>query len=154
MSQPVHLSPILEWAVVNKKKPEVAEWIVNFVAHDDYGFTPFYVAFACGHKELCTEIMEFLNEVLGRKELEKYWTHENGFLQSAFLEAISFEEIEMFEMILTNSKIILGQDPWDCVSMSYKWRYQYIPLISGRKKCFESIVKFILGDKPNNERYK
>ena len=145
---------ILEWAVVKKKKPEVAEWIVNCVACDDDGFTPFYVAFARGHKELCTKIMEFLNQVLGRKELEKYWTHENGFLQSAFLEAISFEEIEMFEMILTNSKEILGQYPWDCDSMSYKWRMQYIPLISFRKKCVESIAKFIIGDQPNNKRYK
>ena len=145
---------ILEWAVVKKKKPEVAEWIVNCVACDDDGFTPFYVAFARGHKELCTKIMQFLQQVLRQEELEEYMADEKGFLQSALREVIIFEEIEMFEMILTNSKRIFGQFPWECVSMSENWRCRYIPLIMYRKNRFESIAKLIIADEPNNERYK
>ena len=146
---------ILEWAVGNKNNPKIIEWIVNCVARDDYGFAPFYVAFACGHKELCTKIMQFLQQVLGEKELEKYLSDKNGFLYRALKEAIIFEEIEMFEFILTNSKIILGRDLLDCVSMSRNWRKKYIPLIRYRKECFQSIAKYIIADdKHNNDRYK
>ena len=53
--QKENVDQILEWAVDNKNDPEVAKRIVNCASRDDYGFTPFYVAFACGHKELCTK---------------------------------------------------------------------------------------------------
>ena len=149
------VNQILEWAVGNKNNPKITEWIVNCVARDDYGFAPFYVAFACGHKELCTKIMEFLNQVLRQEELEEYMADEKGFLHLALEEAITFEEIEMFEFILTNSKIILGRNLLDCVSMSGNWRKKYIPLIRYRKECFQSIANYIIADdKHNNDRYK
>ena len=99
--------------------------------------------------------MEFLNQVLEIRELEKYLADRKGFLHRALKEAIIFEEIEMFEMILTDSKIIFGQELLDCViSMSVNWRKKYMPLISERKECFESIAKFIISDEPNNDQYK
>ena len=125
---------ILGWADDNKNDPKVTEWIVNCVARDDCGFTPFYVAFACGHKTLCAKIMQFLNQVLGRKELEKHLAEKKGFVHRALKEAIVFKESEMFEMILTNSKRILGQDLLDCVFVLGNWREKYMPLISYRKK--------------------
>ena len=80
----------------------------------------------------------------------------NGFLYRALKEgSIIFEEIEMFEFILINSKIILGRDLLDCVSMSGNWRKKYIPLIRYRKECFQSIANYIIADdKHNNDRYK
>jgi hypothetical protein len=70
-------------------------------------FTPFYVAAACGHKEICHKILSFLKENFGidRKDLI-----EDGFVYCAMWDAILFENLPMFRLILEVVKEVWGQD--------------------------------------------
>ena len=88
----------------------MAEGVVDCVARDDYAFTPFYVAFVCGHEDLCRKIMQFLNRVVGCAELINYLTSRNGFLHRTLLDALVFEKIDKFEMPLANVKEIFGHE--------------------------------------------
>ena len=104
---------IFDWVINNKNNPQykqVAEGVVDCVARDDYAFTPFYVAFVCGHEDLCRKIMQFLNRVVGCAELINYLTSRNGFLHRTLLDALVFEKIDKFEMLLANVKEIFGHE--------------------------------------------
>ena len=150
-NQSEDVDEILQWVVGNKNIPEVFEKIiVNCVARDDYAFTPFYVAFARGHKELCGKIMKFLKQVLTTDELEKHLTDKKGFLHRALLEAIIYEETDMVEMILQNIKDIFGQDHFRFLLESDNCQHEYLRFISLQKKTYETIEKIIWPGREKN----
>nr|CAH0106811.1 unnamed protein product [Daphnia galeata] len=71
-------------------------------------FTPFYVAAACGHKEICHKILSFMKENFGIDR--KADLIEDGFVYCAMWDAILFENLQMFQLILEVVKVNWGQD--------------------------------------------
>jgi hypothetical protein len=71
-------------------------------------FTPFYVAAACGHKEICHKILSFMKENFGIDRKEDLI--EDGFVYCAMWDAILFENLQMFQLILEVVKVNWGQD--------------------------------------------
>ena len=129
---------ILKWiediqsnADANSEDKEVARKVVDYMAHDKDGFTPFYVAFACGNKELCEKIIIWLKKVLLDEELEKQLEDGNGFLHCALLEKLVFEQVEMREMISNGIENILGKLDFILHSKNPKWKY--IPSVLEKK---------------------
>ena len=58
--------------LADPEQKEVADQVINeVVAQDEYGFTPFYVAAACGHKEIYHKMLVFLKQVLTRTTYKK-----------------------------------------------------------------------------------
>jgi hypothetical protein len=97
----------------NLNDPEhtnVADQVINEVmAWDEYGFTPFYVAAACGHKEIYHKMLAFLKQVLPGNTLEKQLIDIQGFVRRALFDAIDSKNIRMFQLILEGLKKELGQ---------------------------------------------
>ncbi|EFX78233.1 hypothetical protein DAPPUDRAFT_320734 [Daphnia pulex] len=88
----------------------VADKIINeVVARDEFGFTPFYVAAACGHEEIYNKILAFLKQVLHKDTLEEHLIDEKGIVHRALSDAIQSENIQMFQLILKAVKKELGQ---------------------------------------------
>ena len=130
----------------NPEDKKVAKEVVDYMAHHEDGFTPFHVAFACGNKELCKKIMEFLKTVLKDGELEKHLEDENGFLHLVLLEALYFEKIEMLEMIFNGIKNILGK--LDFVFKSKNCKEKYIHHVF-KKDCFKTIAEVVVDENIN-----
>ena len=135
---------------IKKANPEAKEAIEKVLATDVYGFTPCYVAYALKQKELYIKILEFLKEVLGDDDLKKYLMDKKGFLQVALLEALSFEEIDMLEMILSGIKTVFGQGVLLEDVLKSKHNKRYMEFLSHRKKeCFETIAKVLVDEHGN-----
>ncbi|EFX63822.1 hypothetical protein DAPPUDRAFT_118824 [Daphnia pulex] len=80
------------------------------LARNDECFTPFYVAAASGHKEICVQILFFLKEILGTDQIKKCLIADGGFLHRAMWVAIRFKNDSMFKVILEGVNQALGQD--------------------------------------------
>jgi RNAse (barnase) inhibitor barstar len=97
----------------NLNDPEhknVADQVINEVmAWDEYGFTPFYVAAACGHKEIYHKMLAFLKQVIPDDTLGKHLIDIQGFVHRALSDAINSENLQMFQLILEGLKKELGQ---------------------------------------------
>jgi ankyrin repeat protein len=78
------------------------------LAHYDKSFTPFYVAAACDHKEICLKILSFLKEIRGADHKEDLTCY--GFVHSAMWDAILFKNLQMFQVILEAVKEACGQN--------------------------------------------
>jgi rRNA maturation protein Rpf1 len=96
--------------LTDPEQKEVADKIINeIIARDEYGFTPFYVAAACGHKEIYHKMLAFLKQVLHEDTLEEHLIDEGGFVHRALSDSIDSENIQMFQLILKAVKKELGQ---------------------------------------------
>jgi hypothetical protein len=96
--------------LADPEQKEVADQVVTEVlARDEYGFTPFYVAAASGHKEIYQKMLAFLKQVLPDVTLEEHLIDEKGFVHRALSDAIQSENIQMFQLILEAVKKVLGQ---------------------------------------------
>ncbi len=94
----------------NPEQKEVAnQVIIEVMARDEHGFTPFYVAAACNHNGICHKMLAFLNEILPDDTLEKHLIDKKGFVHRALSDAIDSENIKMFQLILKAVKKVLGQ---------------------------------------------
>jgi hypothetical protein len=78
------------------------------LAHYDKSFTPFYVAAACDHKEICLKILSFLKEIRGADHKEDLTCY--GFVHSAMWDAILFKNLQMFQVILEAVKEAWGRN--------------------------------------------
>jgi hypothetical protein len=96
--------------LTDPEQKEVADKIINeIIARDEYGFTPFYVAAACGHKEIYHKMLAFLKQVLPGNTLEEHLIDEKGFVHRGLSDSIDSENIQMFQLILKAVKKELGQ---------------------------------------------
>jgi hypothetical protein len=96
--------------LTNPEQNELAGKIINeIMARDEYGFTPFYVAAVRGHEKIYHKMLTFLKKILPDDLLENHWTHPKGFVHHALSDAIDYENVQMFQLILTAVKKVLGQ---------------------------------------------
>jgi hypothetical protein len=96
--------------LTDPEQKEVADKIIKEnIARDEYGFTPLYVAAACGHEEIYHNMLAFLKQVLHEDTLEEHLIDEGGFVHRALSDAIQSENIQMFQLILKAVKKVLGQ---------------------------------------------
>ncbi|XP_046459662.1 uncharacterized protein LOC124206074 [Daphnia pulex] len=86
------------------------EVLHNVIASAETGVTPLYVAAVFEHENLRQKMLNFLKEMLSEDELRKYLTDTTGFLGDALWDAIKWEKIEMFRIVLESVKKIFGQD--------------------------------------------
>jgi hypothetical protein len=92
------------------EQKEVANQVINEVmVQDEHGLTPFYVAAACGHKEIYHKMLAFLKQVLPDDTLEKHLKDKEGFVHRSLSDAIYSENIQMFQLILIAVRKVLGQ---------------------------------------------
>jgi hypothetical protein len=91
----------------------MAEQMVNVMCYDENGFTPFYVAAARGNEIIYCKMLLFLKNFYEKQNtsdtLEKILTAPNGFVHHALSDAMESENLEMFQVILSSVKNILGQ---------------------------------------------
>ena len=105
------LEVILEkWTSEDETTKQKAEQVVNYMARDDEGFTPLYIAATLYHKEVCNIMLHFLKRVLQNDQLRKNLTEENGFVYNALWEAIQYFNQLKFQVILTCVAESLGGD--------------------------------------------
>ncbi|XP_046457768.1 uncharacterized protein LOC124204693 [Daphnia pulex] len=78
------------------------------LASTNESFTPFYVAAACDHKEICLKILSFLKKILGADHKEDLTCY--GFVYIAIWDAILFKNLQMFQVILEAVKEAWGRN--------------------------------------------
>jgi hypothetical protein len=114
------------------------------LAHYDKSFTPFYVAAACDHKEICVKILSFLKEIRGADHKEDLTCY--GFVYSAMWDAILFKNLQMFQVILEAVKEAWGQNSLLVLlktnnsEISYNTNYFYVTC-SLTKKFNKDLLK-------------
>jgi hypothetical protein len=82
--------------------------LIYAIRRIDKRFLSFYVAAACGHKDICHKILSCFKEILGADRIE-YLT-ENGFVYYAMKDAILLKNLQMFQVILEVVKKAWGQE--------------------------------------------
>ncbi|EFX62704.1 hypothetical protein DAPPUDRAFT_229967, partial [Daphnia pulex] len=92
----------------------MAEQVVNVMCYDENGFTPFYVAAARGNENVYRKMLFFLKHFHEKQNtsdtLEKILTATNGFVHHALSDAMESENLEMFQVILSSVKDVLGHN--------------------------------------------
>ncbi|EFX86913.1 hypothetical protein DAPPUDRAFT_97078 [Daphnia pulex] len=92
----------------------MAEQVVNVMCYDENGFTPFYVAAARGNENVYRKMLFFLKHFHEKQNtsdtLEKILTATNGFVHHALSDAMESENLEMFQVILSSIKDVLGHN--------------------------------------------
>ncbi|EFX78234.1 hypothetical protein DAPPUDRAFT_246627 [Daphnia pulex] len=100
--------------LTDPEQKEVADKIITEVlARDEYGFTPLYVAAACGHEEIYHKMLAFLKQVLPGNTLEEHLIDEGGFVHRALSDAIQSENIQICkteELFSAMVKIVVTRD--------------------------------------------
>ena len=79
---------------------------IKLALTDDERFSPFYVAAASGHKEICHKILSFLKKF----NLINITSRKDKFLRKAMSDALQYKNVPMFQVILETVNQVLGQD--------------------------------------------
>jgi hypothetical protein len=96
---------IVKEMLINEADPELrdkAEQVVKIMSHDIFGFTPFYLAAACGHENLYRNMLAFLKDVhpgtpqQTSDSFQTYLTATDGFVFHALSDAMESENLNMF----------------------------------------------------------
>jgi hypothetical protein len=151
---------------------KMAEQVVNVMCYDENGFTPFYVAAARGNEIVYGKMLFFLKNFYKEQNisstLEKILTATNGFVHHALSDAMESENLEMFQVILSSVKNILGQTTLlnllksDSRDNKSKNRYDICEYWSDTifgvacryKDLFQTLAKIVVEQKDtNNEAY-
>ncbi|KAI9557814.1 hypothetical protein GHT06_014563 [Daphnia sinensis] len=98
----------LHWAAFNGDVKAI-ESIGDRTCSMDDNFTPFYVAAARHHREICYKILCLFKKSLTDDELRRHVTKYNGFVHTAMWDAICFHNLTMFHVILESIKQALGR---------------------------------------------
>ncbi|XP_057373173.1 uncharacterized protein LOC130694046 [Daphnia carinata] len=101
----------LHWAAFNGDL-ETIESMGHETCNADDGFTPFYVAAARHQEEFCNKILSLLKTRWNAtdNELRKHLTNDKGFVFTAMWDAVCFENVKMFQVILKSVKQALGRN--------------------------------------------
>lgn len=78
------------------------------MVRDNEEITPLYIAAATGHEDMCHRLLAFLKQTLTDDELTKALTDTAGLVHCALRDAINFQRLKMFKLILTATKRELG----------------------------------------------
>ncbi len=95
----------------NPKNEEVVTQVLGcmMMQHDGKSFTPFYLAAACGHEEVCCQLLLFMKEILTDEKLKQALFAEKGLLHSVLRDAIKYKKLETFQLILKSIQRSMGQ---------------------------------------------
>jgi hypothetical protein len=151
----------------------IAEQVVNVMCYDENGFTPFYVAAARGNEIVYCKMLLFLKHFYEEQNtsdtLEKILTTPNGFVHHALSDAMESENLEMFQVILSSVKDVLGQATLlnllksDSRDNKSKNRYDIVEYWSSTmfgvacryKDLFQTLAKIVVEQKDNgSEAYR
>jgi ATP-dependent Clp protease adapter protein ClpS len=131
-----------------------AEQVMNNVMLlNDEGFTPFYVAAAYLHEELCNKILTLFKNVLTTDQLQTHLTAEKMKLVYGVLwDAVKFHKIQMFTTILTSVKHVLGQNyllEMLSSKIAYENRSKTVFKECREKVLFKAMTDIVLKDDDN-----
>ena len=133
---------------------ESTEQVLSCITQDDNRLTPFYVAAANGHEKMCDKLLDFLKKNLAPDQLRNLSNSENGFLYFALAKAIALRENDMFRLILTTVKQIVGLDYLIVLLKSRNIEGNRIMFAACASNEFEILVDIILaGDSDKNKGY-
>ncbi|XP_032782270.2 uncharacterized protein LOC116920230 [Daphnia magna] len=151
----------LHWAAFNGDV-EAIESIGDRTCSMDDSFTPFYVAAARHHREICHKILSLFKTSLTDDELRRHVTKYKGFIHKAMWDAIYFHNLTMFQLILQSTKQALGRHYLMALLKSEKpldlpvtkefffHRYNFLSLKNG-KELFKITAKVLLDDGSQEE---
>lgn len=84
---------------------EGAQEIYQILINTNDGFSPFYVAAACGHQNICHQIMNFIKEFPDFADrIRDGMANENGFFNRPLQDSIEFNQRKMTRTILDSVK--------------------------------------------------